>query len=174
MEKIFCIGMFKTGTSSMAIAFEKLGYKTLRGPWWPKGIMIMDDFYERPNEWIPYYTVIKDKIGHYNAFVDYPWMFLYDKIDNWYPQARFVLTVRDSEALAKSDQYNSKQATPPLFFEDGFVLTAMSADFAGGLVVVADHDSLSVGIVYGEEKLMTVFLGQAGPLPPLHTPDTGV
>ena len=39
----------------------------------------------------------------------------------------------------------------------------MSADFAGGLVVVADHDSLSVGIVYGEEKLMTVFLGQAGP-----------
>ena len=30
-------------------------------------------------------------------------MFLYDKIDNWYPQARFVLTVRDSEALAKSD-----------------------------------------------------------------------
>ena len=50
----------------------------------------------------------------------------------------------------------------------------MSADFAGGLVVVADHDSLSVGIVYGEEKLMTVFLGQAGPLPPLHTPDTGV
>ena len=30
----------------------------------------------------------------------------------------------------------------------------MSADFAGGLVVVADHDSLSVSIVYGEEKLM--------------------
>ena len=42
----------------------------------------------------------------------------------------------------------------------------MSADFAGGLVVVADHDSLSVGIVYGEEKLMIMFLEQAGP-PPL-------
>ncbi len=39
-----------------------------------------------------------------------------------------------------------------VFFEDGFVLTAMSADFAGGLVVVADHDSLSVGITYGPEK----------------------
>ena len=103
MKKIFCIGMFKTGTSSMAIAFEKLGYKTLRGPWWPEGIMIKDDFYERPNEWIPYYSIIKEKIGHYNAFVDYPWMFLYDKIDNWYPQARFVLTVRDPEDLAKSD-----------------------------------------------------------------------
>ena len=50
-----------------------------------------------------------------------------------------------------------------VFFEDGFVLTAMSADFAGGLVVVADHDSLSVSIVY--EKLMTVFLGQAGSPP---------
>ena len=103
MEKIFCIGMFKTGTSSMAIALEKLGYKTLRGPWWPKKIMIKDDFYERPNEWIPYHTTIKHKIGYYDAFVDYPWMFLYDKLDFWYPNSRFVLTVRDPESLARSD-----------------------------------------------------------------------
>ena len=61
-----------------------------------------------------------------------------------------------------------------VFFEDGFVLTAMSADFAGGLVVVADHDSLSVGIVYGEEKLMCSWDKRDLPPSPLHTPDTGV
>ena len=50
----------------------------------------------------------------------------------------------------------------------------MSADFAGGLVVVADHDSLSVGIVYGEEKLMCSWDKRDLPPSPLHTPDTGV
>ena len=103
MEKIFCIGMFKTGTTSMGRAFEILGYKTMNGPWGPKGYMIRDDFYERPQEWIPYYKNIKIMVERYDAFQNYPWMFLYDKLDEWYPNAKFVLTIRNVEDLAVSD-----------------------------------------------------------------------
>ena len=103
MEKVFCIGMFKTGTSSIGRAFEILGYKTLNGPWWPQGIMIQDTFYVRPKEWIPYYNNIMSVVKNYDAFQDYPWMFLYDKLYESYPNAKFILTVRNAEDVAESD-----------------------------------------------------------------------
>jgi hypothetical protein len=102
-EKVFCIGMFKTGTTSIGRAFDILGYKTMHGPWWPKNKMIVDDWYERPEEWKNYYGVIKNKIDGYNAFQDYPWMFLYKEIDGWYPNVKFILSVREYESVAESE-----------------------------------------------------------------------
>ncbi|NEO15303.1 MAG: hypothetical protein F6K59_23155 [Moorea sp. SIO3F7] len=32
--KIFCIGMFKTGTTTLGATFEDLGLKTFHGPYW--------------------------------------------------------------------------------------------------------------------------------------------
>ena len=46
MEKVFCIGMFKTGTTSIGHKFDILDYKTLHNPWRPEGIMIRDDFFK--------------------------------------------------------------------------------------------------------------------------------
>ena len=103
MIKAFCIGMFKTGTTSIGKAFEILGYKTLHGPWWPKGIMINDPFYKRPNFWPLYYKNIKKIILRYDAFQDYPWMFLYKEIREWYPTSKIILTLRDPDQLAISD-----------------------------------------------------------------------
>jgi len=113
MEKIFCIGMFKTGTTSMGKAFEILGYKTLNGPWWPKGIMINDPFYERSEEWSLYYENIKKIIKFYDAFQDYPWMFLFREIKDWYPNSKFILTKREPNDLAMSDIKMLKRLNHP-------------------------------------------------------------
>ena len=103
MIKVFCIGMFKTGTTSMGKAFEILGYNTLNGPWWPKGIMINDPFYEHSDLWPIYYESIKKVILKYDAFQDYPWMFLFKEIREWYPDSKIILTIRDPNELALSD-----------------------------------------------------------------------
>lgn len=34
MSKVFCVGMFKTGTTTMGSVFQMLGYKTVHGPIW--------------------------------------------------------------------------------------------------------------------------------------------
>lgn len=103
MSKVFCIGMFKTGTTSMGKAFEILGLKTLNGPWWPKGLMINDPYYERADEWCLYHNNIKKIINLYDAFQDYPWMFLYKEISEWFPDSKFILTMRNPNDLASSD-----------------------------------------------------------------------
>jgi hypothetical protein len=102
--RVFCIGMFKTGTSSLGRALDVLGYKTLHGPWWPRNLMIKDDWYERPEAWPAHYPIIQAMIDLHEAFEDYPWMFLYERLDQWVPDARFILTVReDPGAVADSD-----------------------------------------------------------------------
>lgn len=102
-EKVFCIGMFKTGTTSMGKALEILGYHTLNGPWWPDGIMLRDPWHEQPDEWPKYDEIIKTQAEIYDAFQDYPWMYCYEKCDRWFPGSRFILTVRDPVKVAESD-----------------------------------------------------------------------
>ena len=103
MGKVFCIGMFKTGTSTMGAVFQCLGYQTLNGPWWPKDIMIFDDWYKTPEKWNNYRDVIKNKTEQYDAFQDYPWMFCFEMCYEWYPDAKFIFSSRDSEKVADSD-----------------------------------------------------------------------
>jgi len=103
MPKVFGIGMFKTGTTSLGRCFEILGYKTLHGPWWPENQMILDPWYRNPKAWPQYHNNLKALTQDFEAFQDYPWMFLYEELDSWYPDAKFILTARDSEAVAESD-----------------------------------------------------------------------
>lgn len=102
-NKVFCIGMFKTGTTSLGRAFDVLGYRTMHGPWWPKDRMIVDDWYEKAEEWSKYDDIIKQQTTNFNAFEDYPWMFCYEKCNQWYPKAKFILTLRDYQKVAESE-----------------------------------------------------------------------
>jgi hypothetical protein len=101
--KVFCVGMFKTGTTSMGRALEILGYHTLNGPWWPNGIMLADPWYERPEEWKRYDAVIRSQAEKYDAFQDYPWMYCFKECDRWFPGSKFILTLRDPDQVAESD-----------------------------------------------------------------------
>jgi hypothetical protein len=101
--KVFGIGMFKTGTTSLGRCFEILGYKTLHGPWWPEDIMIKDPWYKQPLKWSKHYQNIKNIIKQYDAFQDYPWMFLFKETDFWFPNSKFILTTRKADKVASSD-----------------------------------------------------------------------
>jgi hypothetical protein len=91
--KVFGIGMGKTGTTSLERAFLELGYRV--GP---------QNIFERHfDAWAAgdYSAMVAD-IERFEAFQDVPFCFprTYRMLDNYFPQAKYILTVRDS-----SDQW---------------------------------------------------------------------
>jgi len=88
--KIFCIGFFKTGTNSLSEALSILGYRTghfLRAGKMPK------------QGWIEYIKKL-----NYDAYTDSPMprKDLYKKLDEAFPNSKFILTIRDNKSLEKS------------------------------------------------------------------------
>ena len=83
-QKIICIGLGKTGTTSFSQAMIELGYRHCgHGASLPKlgsniGLNIG----------------INLALKYYDSFDDFPWPYLYRKIALKYPNAKFVLTRR--------------------------------------------------------------------------------
>lgn len=82
-EKIFCIGLSKTGTTSFGKCMHQLGFnhktydlELLRDA--KKGI----------------YDEIYNTVDRYESFDDWPWPLIYKEIDKKYTNSKFVLTVR--------------------------------------------------------------------------------
>ncbi len=102
MEKIFCIGMYKTGTTSVGKAFEVLGLRTFHGT---NPILDIgnDKFNWCADEFSHYRPRLKNLVTLYDAFEDYPFMWIFREMHEEFPGAKFILTERDSTAVAKSD-----------------------------------------------------------------------
>lgn len=95
-EKIFCIGFNKTGTTSVRVALEELGYKVGNQP---EAEMFVDDWARRD------FARIIDYCSTADAFQDIPFSlpFTYQAVDAAFPGSRFILTVRaDSEVWYRS------------------------------------------------------------------------
>jgi hypothetical protein len=90
-SKVFCIGFHKTGTSSLAQALRRLGYRVCFNLQWNNADLIRD--MER---------VCFDLAKKYDAFEDNPWPLLYRQLDSWYPEAKFILTRRETDAWYRS------------------------------------------------------------------------
>lgn len=83
--KVFCVGLSNTGTTSLTVALRTLGFDAVH---WhltrhayryeDAGIAINWPLFER-----------------YDAFADTPVARIFRELDAAYPQARFILTVRD-------------------------------------------------------------------------------
>lgn len=87
-NKVFCVGSWKTGTSSLNKALSILGYRTVK----------LINYLQRKNEsWV---ELIKR--CNYDAFSDYPISYIFKELDESFPGSKFILTVRDTEAFAKS------------------------------------------------------------------------
>lgn len=93
--------MFKTGTTSLGLAFEELGYRTFHGPFWDIG---NDPFDFDESEFRQNIEKLQPILDSYDAFEDYPFMFGYRYFAERYPTAKFVLTERDAHAVAESDR----------------------------------------------------------------------
>lgn len=94
--KIFVIGFHKTGTLSITQALTRLGFKTAHsyGPY-------LDQIREgvrRGDFRFPF-------LSAFNAFTDAPFSGIYRQLDRAFPDAKFILTIRDSrewwESLVK-------------------------------------------------------------------------
>ncbi|WP_172824553.1 sulfotransferase family protein [Vreelandella subglaciescola] len=90
-NKIFCIGFHKTGTTSIALALEQLGYKVTG----PNGIRDPDIAFNA-------LSMCKQLVNDYDAFQDNPWPLFYREMDEMFPGSKFILTLRDEQSWMRS------------------------------------------------------------------------
>lgn len=84
-KKVFGIGISRTGTTSLSKALRRLGYDTIHAP-----LSII----KRVDGKI----VLNEKaVMHYEALTDSTVAFMYKELDAAFPDAKFILTVRDVE-----------------------------------------------------------------------------
>lgn len=94
MQKIFCIGFPKTGTTSLEFALGTLGYNVCKG-----------DFQNNHTNYLISLFINKDFeeinriINYYDAFADLPWggTDFYVYLSKQYPEAKFIHTQREAE-----------------------------------------------------------------------------
>lgn len=98
--KIFGIGLSKTGTSSLAQALQRLGYRT-------KDCMGASSYVRGDLSSIDMDTVLA-----HDALTDTPIPSFYRELDARFPGSKFILTVRDREGWLKScrKQFNERSA----------------------------------------------------------------
>jgi hypothetical protein len=91
MNKIFCIGFQKTGTTSLGMAFAKLGYK------------VGDVNHELlPDLQKGEFEKIRSIVEQFDVLEDNPWPVLYQQLDDYFPGSKFILSVRDEKNWIKS------------------------------------------------------------------------
>lgn len=86
-EKVFCIGLHKTGTSSIGRALHILGYN------------VTGNIKYKKNAYEP--QILGDliaRLGRFDAFQDTPWCLYYQTFFFAFPEAKFILTMRDEDA----------------------------------------------------------------------------
>ncbi|MGS2725196.1 sulfotransferase family protein [Psychroserpens sp. BH13MA-6] len=87
--KVFCIGMHKTGTTSLAKAMSILGYRVVD---YPSVRLIGSRFM-----WFR-----GTQLDDYNCFTDATVIPLYKRLDKKFPKAKFILTTRDLDSWLES------------------------------------------------------------------------
>lgn len=83
--KVFGVGFHKTGTTSLGIALEYLGYRVCG----PIGVNELDIRNT-------YKDIAFPLVDKYDAFQDNPWPLLYKELDIRHPGSKFILTIRPS------------------------------------------------------------------------------
>jgi hypothetical protein len=103
MQKVFCIGFHKTGTTSMRDALALLGYR-VTGP---------NGLYD-PEIAIKLDALVDTLSESFDAFQDNPWPLVYRRMDEKYPDAKFILTVRDPDRWSASVVRHFQQQETPM------------------------------------------------------------
>ena len=98
--KIFAIGFYKTGTTTLFEALKVLGYRTINGdkpgsyPGADDGETLLRQI-ERGDYRLPTFEL-------FDAFTDNPYFHLWREIFEQFPDAKYILTVRDEERWIES------------------------------------------------------------------------
>lgn len=102
-RKIFGVGMFRTGTTSLGEAMKTLGLRS-RVRFVPF-LQDLEDYFDLETEkFAPYEAQIRAMTDEYEFVCDAPWLYLYRELDRWYPDSLFILTLRrEIETLPDSE-----------------------------------------------------------------------
>jgi len=98
--KIFCIGFYKTGTTTLFEALKLLGYRTVNGdkpgsyPGADDGTTLIRQI-DAGNYRLPTFEL-------FDAFTDNPYFRIWREICAQYPDAKYILTVRDEQRWIES------------------------------------------------------------------------
>jgi hypothetical protein len=84
--KVFATGLNKTGTTSLGKAFRLLGLRTA-------GLNRRVFLETRYGRWASAFGVT----DNHEAFHDWPWGLVYSQMSEAYPDAKFILTLRDPD-----------------------------------------------------------------------------
>ena len=101
--KVFCIGFHKTGTTTLEVALQKLGYR-VTGSFGTKDPEIAGKVHE----------LAYAMVDQYDAFEDNPWPILYKKLDERFPGSKFILTRRPAEAWIRSQVKDFASTETPM------------------------------------------------------------
>ena len=117
--KIFCIGFYKTGTTSLYHALKILGYRTINGDK-PGSYPGADD----GASLIPQMDAGDYKLHtfeKFDAFTDAPYLWIWREIYPQFPEARYILTVRDEEPWLASCVrfYRGRRIRPMMIWQFG-------------------------------------------------------
>ena len=117
--KIFCIGFYKTGTTSLYHALKILGYRTINGDK-PGSYPGADD----GASLIPQMDAGDYKLHtfeKFDAFTDAPYLWIWREIYQQFPEARYILTVRDEEPWLASCVrfYRGRRIRPMMIWQFG-------------------------------------------------------
>jgi hypothetical protein len=85
-QKVFCVGLQKTGTTSLQYALSMLGFRVA-------GYFSVNDLSQQPEMWQRAETMLPQ----FDAFADNPWPLYFRELDSMFPDAKFILTTRDPE-----------------------------------------------------------------------------
>ncbi len=98
-QKVFGIGLSRTGTTSLTEALELLGYRTVHGPADPVTQLELYQFFASASERV-YLSVLQN----HDALTDALVCCLYRALDKAYPGSKFILTIREKQAWLRSYQ----------------------------------------------------------------------
>jgi hypothetical protein len=98
--KVFCIGFYKTGTTTLFEALKLLGYRTINGdkpgsyPGADDGATLIRQI-DAGDYRLPTFEL-------FDAFTDNPYFRIWKEIYDQFPTAKYVLTVRDEQRWLQS------------------------------------------------------------------------
>lgn len=99
MNKVFVIGANKTGTTSLTLALQELGYAVApENLVFAKGSGVLEEFHAGV------YDKVYDIINRFDAFEDRPYNHtdFYKRLDKKFPDSKFILSLRDTQNWIES------------------------------------------------------------------------
>lgn len=141
-ERIFVIGLAKTGTTSITEALEILGFKSLH--WAPLAKLNKQKVLELNWQWW---------LNKYDAFSDVPVTYFFRELDQKFPNSKFIQTVREKDSWLKSCK---KHFLVPSIHEEA---KALHQELYGSDIF--DHNAFAEGYERHHRQIKEYFQGRS-------------